>query len=260
MTTHLPLIVSWGGGVNSTAMLIGFWESWVRPDLILFADTGGEKPETYAFLPIFNQWLVAHDFPPIRTVQYHPERYTTLEENCLANHTLPSIVFGFRSCAEKWKIRPQEAYLKQWPLAVASWRHGQKVRKAIGFDAGEAHRANLLVDPKYLYWYPLIDWRWGREECVAAIQRAGLPVPRKSACFFCPSSKKAEVLWLKRHHPALYQRAVTLERNAQETLQTVKGLGRRWSWEDLGLADEAQLTLFPDPGDMPCICFDGKED
>ena len=41
-----PLVVAYGLGVNSTAMLGEFANRGVRPDLILFADTGGEKPET----------------------------------------------------------------------------------------------------------------------------------------------------------------------------------------------------------------------
>jgi hypothetical protein len=42
----------------------------------------------------------------------------------------------------------------------------------------------------------------GRDECVQAIQAAGVPLPGKSACFFCPSSKQREVLDLKRRHPS----------------------------------------------------------
>jgi len=41
------LCVSFGGGTNSTAMLIGLWERGIRPDFITFEDTGGEKPHTY---------------------------------------------------------------------------------------------------------------------------------------------------------------------------------------------------------------------
>lgn len=44
-----PLIVNWGGGVNSTAMLVGMLERDIRPDRIIFADTWAEKPETYEF-------------------------------------------------------------------------------------------------------------------------------------------------------------------------------------------------------------------
>ena len=37
------LVVSFGGGTNSTAMLVGMSERGIIPDAILFADTGGEN-------------------------------------------------------------------------------------------------------------------------------------------------------------------------------------------------------------------------
>ncbi len=42
------LVVSYGVGLDSTAMLVEMHNRGMRPDLILFSDTGGEKPETYA--------------------------------------------------------------------------------------------------------------------------------------------------------------------------------------------------------------------
>jgi 3'-phosphoadenosine 5'-phosphosulfate sulfotransferase (PAPS reductase)/FAD synthetase len=60
-----PLVVSYGGGRNSTAMLIGMWSRALIPDLILFADTGGELPETYAYIELFSKWLVDKGMPPV---------------------------------------------------------------------------------------------------------------------------------------------------------------------------------------------------
>jgi hypothetical protein len=37
-----PLVVAYGLGVDSTAMLVEFVHRGIRPDRILFADTGGE--------------------------------------------------------------------------------------------------------------------------------------------------------------------------------------------------------------------------
>lgn len=53
-------IVSFGGGTNSTAMIIGMYLHKIPIDLILFADTGGEQPHTYKFIEIFNGWLEKH--------------------------------------------------------------------------------------------------------------------------------------------------------------------------------------------------------
>lgn len=50
-------IVSFGGGTNSTAMIIGMHLRKIPIDYIIFADTGAEQPHTYDFIETFNEWL-----------------------------------------------------------------------------------------------------------------------------------------------------------------------------------------------------------
>lgn len=103
--SHPLLVVSYGAGVDSTAMLVEFVRRQIRPDYIVFADTGGEKEETLAFLPVMDAYLKKVGFPGITVVRYVPRDfkhwppYSTLEENCLTNGTLPSLAFGFKSCS-----------------------------------------------------------------------------------------------------------------------------------------------------------------
>jgi len=52
-----PLVVCWGMGQDSTGMLVGMRERGIRPELIITADVGSERPDTYAFRPIFDDWL-----------------------------------------------------------------------------------------------------------------------------------------------------------------------------------------------------------
>jgi hypothetical protein len=56
-----PSVVSFGAGTNSTAILQGMLERGEKPDAILFADTGGEKPGTYRHLLRMQIWTVLHD-------------------------------------------------------------------------------------------------------------------------------------------------------------------------------------------------------
>ncbi|MDD4510660.1 MAG: hypothetical protein PHY23_07150, partial [Oscillospiraceae bacterium] len=108
--------------------------------------------------------------------------------------------------------------------------------------------------------YPLIDWDWYREDCIAAIQQEGLPLPGKSSCFFCPSMKRHEIRTLYHNHRDLYDRAIAIERGAKPNLTSVKGLGRNWAWEDFVEADKNQTAmcwLFSE-NDMPCGCYDGE--
>jgi hypothetical protein len=240
-----PLVVAFGGGVNSTAMLVEFQRRAIRPEVILFADTGGERPETYVAVAAVSSWCVANNFPAIETVKHHggPHKDSGLEAECVRIHALPSIAYGWKKCSDKWKRRPQDAWLKANGL--------KDYRKAIGFDAGEERRAKFDGE----CWYPLIEWNIWREECEAICVQAGLPV-EKSSCFFCPSMRKAEILALAKSNPDLMDRALAMERGAE--LISMKGLGRRFAWADLVRAEAAQLPLFDsDAPEIPCGCYDG---
>jgi len=242
-------------------MLVGMHERSQRPDAILFADTGGEFPETYAHVEAMRQWVKSVGFPEITTVGYTESRHGTLEQECLNNETLPSKAFGFSGCSVKWKRQPMDRWTAEWAVALASWERGEKVNRLIGIHAGESRRGRIPDTEKYAYVYPLREWKWGQEECVSACLRAGVPIPRKSSCFFCPAMKKHEVIRLKHESPDLYQRALAIEQNAANNLETVKGLGRAYSWESLGKADDAQLKLFQDFQAPLCdVCFDGGDE
>ncbi len=229
-----PLVVAYGLGVDSTAMLIGMQAIGMRPDLILFADTGNEKQETYDYLPIIQEWLASVSFPLVRMVRKvvmdfkHWPPYYSLGENCLTNGTLPSLAFGFKSCSLKWKVYPQDQFCNRWQPAIDCWASGQVVKKFIGFDAGPKDmkrytKANQATDKKYSYHYPLVEWNWHRERCKAEIAKAGLPVPPKSACVFCPSTQPEELHEMKK----VYLRyIVIMEARAEPRLKEIKGLWR----------------------------------
>src|SRR3546814_6132721 len=81
--------------------------------MVLFADTGSEKAETYAYLPIFRAWMDSRGIPNA-VVRYEPRNfkhwppYHSLATNMLTNATLPSKAFGRGSCSLKWKVRSEE--------------------------------------------------------------------------------------------------------------------------------------------------------
>jgi hypothetical protein len=190
----------------------------------------------------------------------------TLEQECLRSKTLPSLAYGHKKCSLKHKASPQDKFCNNHPRCQEVWARGEKVVKYIGYDAGERRRMDHAIpydiqDTKYQKEYPLIDWDWAREECIAAIQQEGLPLPGKSSCFFCPAMRRNEIRTLYHEHRDLFDRAIAIEENAVSTLTSVKGLGRSWSWRDFVEADKAQISMcwmFPETN-MPCGCFDGEE-
>lgn len=231
-----PLVVSYGLGVDSTAMLIGLHARGIRPDLILFADTGSEKDSTYEYLPVINGWLRSVGWPEVTVVRYEPNpnrlkhwpAYDSLESNCTSNGTLPSLAFGFhrKSCSLKWKAGPMDSYVKKWAPAIEAFRAGKKVRRLIGYDDSPADRRRFakVKDKNHELWsfeYPLIEWGWTRDRCKEVIAAAGLPVPPKSACYFCPATKAAELHELKETY---LRRIVAMEARAEPNNTAINGL------------------------------------
>ncbi len=229
-----PVLAAWGAGVDSTAMLIELVERGEPVDHVLFADTGGERPATLAFIPVFRAWLKARGVEST-IVRYEPKRfknwpaYRSLTENLITNGTLPSATFGRGSCSIKWKQAPQNSWTAGWPPALEAWAAGRKVVKLIGFDCSardlqryaEAERTHSDL---YRYRYPLQEWGWTREDCAARIEAAGFGPVVKSACFYCIAMKPAEVRALP---PAQLRQIVLIEARAKPRLREVDGLWRK---------------------------------
>ena len=274
---HLS-VASWGGGTNSTAMIIGMYRRNIPIDIIAFSDTGGEQPHTYEFIDIFNAWLSAHELPQITCLEYFDRNKNrlTLETECLRSKTLPSIAYGYKRCSLKHKISVMDKFCNNNVLCKNIWKSGGKVDKFVGYDAGERRRIEHAApidaaNKKYVNRYPLMEWGWTREKCVQVIESEGLPKPGKSSCFFCSSMKKSEIQGLYQNYPELFGRAVKLEHNAAPNLKSVKGLGRNWSWEQY-IKDWLEVQEFEKSQTIlagyaealggcicgaPCGCYDG---
>jgi hypothetical protein len=76
------LVASFGGGTNSTAMLIEMVRRQERVDAVVFSDTGCERPDTYRHISEFSDWLRNHGYPEIVTIRSEG-KYRTLEAECL---------------------------------------------------------------------------------------------------------------------------------------------------------------------------------
>lgn len=246
----MPIIVSYGGGVNSTAMLIKMAKEKIIPDCILFADTGGERADTYSYLQYFSMWLKRNGMPEIEVLRYKTKdgNELTLEQDIINNNTLPAIAFGWKTCSQKFKIQPQDKYIKDRFHNSFSFKH------YIGFDAGEQRRVKEHHLEGHENVYLLIMWGWDRNKCKEYILENGLCLPPKSSCFFCPNMRPHEI---KKLTDIEKERVKFIEKNATKVAE-LAGLGRTFSWTDLIDADEHQLKLFDftDMYQTPCECID----
>lgn len=242
-------VVSFGGGLNSTAMLLGWLNAgYSQPDLILFADTGSERQETYDHVLRFSKWLEAQGWEKPTDERFKPEqgvitwtkkggREETLEEYALRTENLPSLAYGKKSCSHKFKIEPQEREVNNYAPARQEWKAGRKVVKLIGYGAEEGKRVAKakIEDDKYIYRFPLAEWGWDRQRCQKEILQEGLPLPPKSACFFCPATGKDGIHKLQQERPDLVDRALTIEKTAMDAgnVKHIQGLGRWYSWHSV---------------------------
>src|ERR671910_914368 len=90
---------------------------------------------------------------------------------------------GTRSCTLDFKIRVIGRWLRQHGASRTN-----PATVAVAFSTDEVHRANRKrAQPWETPDYPLLELGLSRFHCEALVFRAGLPVPPRSACYFCPS-------------------------------------------------------------------------
>lgn len=257
------LCVSFGGGTNSTAMLCGLKDHDIKPDMILFADTGAEMPHTYEHLEymqgVVDRWWGMQI--EVVSAKFKGEFEGIVAES-LRLRKMPALAYGMKSCSKKFKVDPQNRLLKQ----VMKERGIEKAVRAIGFDAGEPHRVKPSIDAHADNWYPLVEWGWKRDDCMKAICRHKLPKPGKSSCYICPAMKSNEIISLSGKHPELIENALKIEAlaNSPQGKNTRRmGLGGReiW-WADILKQDDEQMKLLDfleqyDSQHIPCGCHDG---
>ena len=170
-----PVLISFGGGLNSTAMIVAMIKLGEPIDAILFADTGAEKPETYGHVKRLSEWIKSNGYPEITIVK----RNETLEDYCLERNMLPSLAYGFNQCSGDFKIKPIHQWVKNWDKAQMVWSKGQKVLKCIGFGSGDRDRVRAAKfkddhPSKYDLRFPLIEMQLNREMCRDVIKQDGI--------------------------------------------------------------------------------------
>lgn len=212
--------VSYGGGVQSTALLVLAAAGRIDFPTFLFANVGddSEHPGTLEYVRgVAMPYAQAHgiDMQELHRVK-RDGAHETLWGRLMrpGSRSLPIPVRmsngapGTRACTADFKIKVLARWLKA---------HGATPERpatvAVGISLDEFHRAhNRKEIPYERVVYPLLDARIDRSRCLTLIRAAGLPVPPKSACFFCPFHRPSTWAEMARDEPDLFDRSVLLER------------------------------------------------
>lgn len=217
--------ISYGGGVQSTALMVLAGTGVIDYPLAVMANVGddSEHPATLRYVrDIAAPWMAEHG------IEFHLLDRTRRDgsvETLYGRLTMPGSrslpipvrmangAPGTRSCTADFKIRVTGKFLK---ARGATADHPATV--AIGISLDEIERANnRRTEPHETIVYPLIgigddtELKLTRLDCERIIRRAGLPVPPKSSCTFCPLHKAATWQDMARDEPELFERAADLE-------------------------------------------------
>jgi hypothetical protein len=228
------------GGADSTAMALLLWERGEEFEMV-FSDTGAELPEVYWLLP--------------RLAQKVGKELTVVNNGSFFQHF---VHYGYmipgpriRWCTGELKQRPMDKYHVQMKAdevcigirADEPRRYKKGARGGLNFtyplaDAGLAKRDVKKICIKYDLLCPVYEWR------------------SNVSCFCCFFQRKSDWLNLSKHHPTLYEVAVEWEKQNLATHKHSVGWNQRFTLENLRRADKAQLDLWPEPEEEPCLICD----
>lgn len=224
-------------------------------DHFLFANVGddSENPDTLTYFEqIAMPYAEQHGIELIELQRtWRDGRQTTVYEDVMSDNrsiAIPAYLGSGspsnRNCTGRWKID-----------VIARWQrqHGATVEHpavcGLGISMDEIGRMRTDSGIKHqVLEYPLIDLRLNRRDCMRIIEDAGLPVPAKSSCYFCPFHRHAEWQEMRRTKPELFEKAVALEQRINEK-RSALGLDDMYLHASLNPLDQAvglQYTLFED--------------
>lgn len=215
-------ILSFGGGVQSNAVLVLAAQGRIQYDAFVFANVGedSENPATLEYVEhVSKPFAKRHSlqFVELRKLRVRAGVTETLWE--YIHRTKRSVPIparmangapGNRSCTWEFKIKVINRWLKQNGASA-----DDPATVGLGISLDEYQRMGQSKLKEQVNEYPLIDLRLSRNDCHKIISDAGLPVAPKSACFFCPFQSRYEWWDMRHNHPELFDRAVHLEQFIQ---------------------------------------------
>jgi hypothetical protein len=225
-------VLDLGGGVQSSCVAWMAFRGDLPPlNAILFADTGSEAPQTYAYVDRLREEAEACGVE-FRVVRNEAKRSVgSLYDDLMGDG--PSTRWSappfyvrdehglgmtMRQCTADYKKDPlHRAHMDLLGLPKGS-RGPKEVALEVwlGISLDEKQRMKVADKRWYRYRHPLIeDAHMTRGDCIEYMRKRQLPIPPKSACFFCPYQSDRRWLAMKREQPELWERACALDEHTR---------------------------------------------
>jgi hypothetical protein len=211
-------ILSLGLGIQSTAVYLmsslGYLE---RVDHAVFADPDAELPDTYKLLEYILEWQKLNNGIPIHVVKKSLYDDLLAQQNSTGERVASIPAFtgnntGMlrRQCTKEYKIDSVIKKIREL--------HGLKPRKRmpmtqvwLGISLDEIQRCKTSMLPRVEYYYPLVEERMTRGDCMRFLEERGFNNVPKSACVFCPYHSDRNWKDLQYNHPEEFKKAVKVD-------------------------------------------------
>lgn len=208
------IIWSYGGGIQTIAILALIREGRLPvPQMAIMADTGRERSSTWRYLEQY-----ALPIMEALGIEFHRASHDLATVDLYAgNGDLLMPVFTQTGklrtyCSNEWK-----KFVVRRKLRALGYGPDKPVVEWLGMSLDEIHRMRQSDAQWIETHYPLIfDVPLRRIECETVIERAGLPLPSKSACWGCPHLQDREWLEIKEHDPDDFAKAIELDTELRE--------------------------------------------
>jgi hypothetical protein len=228
-------ILGFGSGVQTVcAARMSLAGELPLVDHMIFADTGGEVPETYAAAEEIESACHERGVGFHRVTCHYKQSSGSLLNDLLGKgssarwaapplHTInPDGSKGLtpRQCTSEFKTEPIWRKVREISGVGVGGRGPKEVivEYWIGITCDEKERMKLGPWRWVRIWHPFIEGArpMHRSECAAWLRRNGYRVPPKSACFFCPYQSDRRWIELKMRHPELFAKAVVLDKHMRD--------------------------------------------
>ena len=240
-------LVSFSGGKDSTAMLLGMIERKMPIDCILFSDTGLEFPDMYDHI----NKVAERENITITRIKYKFSFEYLLIDHRMKCRNCNKIKQGFswpgirtRWCTSRLKNLPRERFLR--PL-----REKYEVYEYVGIAADELYRLDRKTNQNPYHIHPLIEWGMTESDCLKYCYECGYDWNglyehfHRVSCWCCPLQSIAELRELYKHYPELWEKLKEWDSRTWREFRfdyNVQQLEQRFIYENERLSNGLSIT------------------
>lgn len=232
-------VVSFSGGKDSTAMLIGMKEKGMQIDMVLYCDTTVEFPEMYDHIKKVESFI---DIPITKLSASHSYEYYLLDH--MKKTRTGEFVKGYsfagtrsRWCTSKLKTDVINRFLSEL-------KDKYNIIQYVGIASDEQYRIKDLN-------YPLVDWGWTEADCLQYCYDKGFDfgglyeIFHRVSCWCCPLQSLDELRKLRKNFPDLWKQLQEWQLKTWRKFRpdfSVQELEIRFSLEDEWIADGKEIN------------------